>query len=169
MASRLTRRLACLVTSLGALLASASAACASTFEATVIRVSDGDSVWVQPADGSPPRVLRLLGIDAPETCQAHGRQARAALAQRALGQPVRVQATSLDRYHRLLARLATQDEPDLGAWMVAQGHAWSYRLREDPGPYVQEEAQARQARRGLWAGPSPQEPRAFRREHGPCR
>ncbi len=153
---------------LAAGLLPAGAALAEDFDAVVTRVSDGDSVWVQPADGGPARVLRLRGMDAPERCQAHGPQARTALARLVLGQPVRVQASSRDRYQRLLARLETQEVPDVGAWMVAQGHAWSYRLRDEPGPYVREEQRARQARRGLWAQPAPQEPRAFRRVQGPC-
>ncbi len=149
-------------------LAMAGAARAEDFEAIVTSVSDGDSVRVRPADGGPQRVLRLVGTDAPERCQAHGAQARAALARQVLWRPVRVQVTARDRYRRELARLGTQDIPDVNAWMVAQGHAWSYRLRGDPGPYARQEALARQARRGLWAHPSPQEPRAFRRTQGPC-
>lgn len=150
------------------LLLFAGAACAESFDAVVIRVTDGDSVQVQPADGGPPRVLRLVGMDAPERCQAYGAQATHALARQVLGHPVRVQATSRDRYRRLLARLGTAEIPDVNGWMVTQGHAWSYRMGDDPGPYAREEAQARHARRGLWALAAPQEPRAFRREHGPC-
>jgi endonuclease YncB( thermonuclease family) len=146
----------------------AGAARAEDFDAIVTRVSDGDSVRVRPLDGGPPRVLRLVGMDAPERCQAYGAQARAALARQVLWRPVRVEAGARDRYQRELARLGTPDIPDLNAWMVAQGHAWSYRLREDPGPYARQEALARQEGRGLWAQPSPQEPRAFRRLHGPC-
>lgn len=164
---RLVSRLALLVPAVLGLMATDGVR-AEEFNAVVTRVSDGDSVWVRPTHGGPPRVLRLEGMDAPERCQAYGPQARAALARQVLWRPVRVQASSRDRYQRLLARLGTQDTPDVNAWMVNQGHAWSYRLRGDPGPYTQEEAQARRARRGLWAGAAPQEPRAFRREHGPC-
>lgn len=163
MAWRGLARIACLL----ALLA-AGAVRAEEFDAIVTRVSDGDSVWVRPADGGTPRVLRLLGIDAPERCQAYGPQARDALARQVLGQPVRVHATGPDRYQRLLARLGTQAVPDVNGWMVLQGHAWSYRLRDASGPYDGEEGQAREARRGLWARSAPQEPRAFRRAHGPC-
>ena len=75
------------------------------------------------------------------------------------------------------------DGEDMGQWMVRQGHAWSYRFRRDAGPYAAEEAQARAARRGLFAGMQAGkpgqpgklgqadqflEPRDFRKRHGPC-
>ena len=115
-------------------LLAVGAARSESFDAIVTRVSDGDSVRVRPVDGGPPRVLRLLGMDAPERCQAYGPQARSALSRQVLWRPVRVQATTRDRYQRLLARLETDDTPDVNGWMVAQGHAWSYRLGGEPEP-----------------------------------
>ena len=41
----------------------------------MIRVVDGDSLWVRPPGRAPLR-LRLSGVDAPEVCQRHGPQAR---------------------------------------------------------------------------------------------
>lgn len=45
----------------------------------VTHVSDGDTVWVEPTQGGEAQKIRLLGIDAPEICQAWGPQARDAL------------------------------------------------------------------------------------------
>lgn len=141
---------------------------AASFSGVVTRVTDGDTLWVRPASGGPPRSLRLQGMDAPEICQAHGRQARAALAARVQGRPVRVRAHARDDYGRRLARVSTPADTDVGAWMVANGHAWSYRFRRDPGPYATQERLARQARLGLWAQPAPLPPRQFRQRHGSC-
>jgi micrococcal nuclease len=141
-------------------------AAARSFQGTVTHVSDGDTLWVRPVTGGRPRAVRLLGVDAPELCQPFGEQARHALAQRVLRQPVTVQGERQDDYDRLLARVAV-DGQDLGRWLVAGGHAWSYRWRHDPGPYAAEQVRARQARRGLWAQAAV-EPRSFRRSHGPC-
>lgn len=163
------RRRLLLVFLAGVACGASGARTAEDFEGTVVSVTDGDSVWVRPAQGGPARAVRLLGLDAPESCQAHGPQARAALAARVLRQGVRVAGSQRDVYDRLLARLATTDEADIGAWLVEQGHAWSWRQRNDLGPYAAHEARARAAGRGLWATPTPQEPRDFRREHGPCR
>lgn len=153
----------------GLTLATALARAQDAFDGLVVRVTDGDTVWVRPAQGGPAQSVRLLGLDAPESCQAHGREARNALASRILRQAVRVEGRQRDAYDRLLARLSLADGADVGAWLVEQGHAWSWRQRGDPGPYAMQEARAHAAGRGLWASPSPQEPREFRREHGPCR
>lgn len=42
------------------------------YEARVTRVSDGDTIWVQPLSGGRYRKLRLDGLDAPEICQLGG-------------------------------------------------------------------------------------------------
>lgn len=154
---------------LAALLGTACAAPAATgpFTGVVTRVSDGDTVWVRPDTGGKPRPVRIEGIDAPEICQPHGAQARAALAGQLLRQPVTVRVSRRDDYERWLARVDLHGT-DTGEWMVDRGHAWSYRWRGDAGPYAAQQALARQARRGLWAAPAPTEPRAFRRQHGPC-
>ena len=139
---------------------------ATRFEATVSRVSDGDTVWVRPANGMPPQQVRIAGIDAPELCQAFGAQARAALAARVLRKRVVVDTTGEDDWRRTVARVEL-GEQDVGAWMVTRGYAWSYRFRGDPGPYAGEEARARAARRGLWRNAA-ESPRDFRVRHGPC-
>ncbi len=159
---------------LGALLAAACLlplAARADFDATVVVVSDGDSLRVQPAGGERQVVIRLAGLDAPEICQAHGREARDALRAKVQGQLVRVQEKGPDAYQRLLAGIALAGEPgapDLGAWLVRQGHAWSWRSRGSLGPYAIEEADAREQRRGLWAGKKPMQPSAFRHAFGPC-
>jgi len=140
---------------------------AAAWVGTVTHVTDGDTVWVRPDAGGRPVKLRLDGIDAPERCQAWGLQASAALAARALRQRVEVDGWAVDDHGRLLGRLVLGGE-DLGAWMVRQGHAWSYRYRRSPGPYAEQEGQARAGGLGLHADPAAEEPRWFRRDHGPC-
>jgi len=137
------------------------------YEATVTHVSDGDTVWVDAGDGGAPRKLRIDGIDAPEICQDGGAESRALLAARALHRRVQVQVRRQDDYGRGLARIQLGSE-DLGAVMVREGQAWSYRWRHSPGPYIAEEQQARQQRRGLFAQAQPELPRAFRQRHGTC-
>lgn len=151
----------------------AGAAKADELDGVVTKVTDGDTLWVRPvqceaAERCQPVKVRLLGIDAPERCQAWGAQATRALRARLLEQTVRVTYSSRDVYGRALGRVFWGGE-DIGAWMVGQGHAWSYRERRNAGPYAQEQAQAAQARRGLFADAQMIEPRVFRKSHGPCR
>ncbi|HYD76710.1 thermonuclease family protein [Ramlibacter sp.] len=138
-----------------------------SYLATVVHVTDGDTVWVRPSWGGPSIQVRIQGIDAPESCQAFGPQATQALRQRLWRQPVKVEERGRDDYRRTLARLQWSGQ-DVGAWLVFSGFAWSYRYRRDPGPYASLQAQARQARRGLWSEHQPIEPARFRKLHGNC-
>jgi micrococcal nuclease len=139
------------------------------FAAVVVRVTDGDTLWVRSADvGSRPVKVRLQGIDAPEACQAWGPQSTAALRARAMHQPVTVQSQAVDAYRRTIARVWLAGE-DLGAAQVREGHAWSQHFHRSLGPYAAQEQSARNAGRGLFAAANPQNPREFRRQHGPCR
>ena len=137
------------------------------YEARVTRVFDGDTLWVKPLAGGRYRKLRLEGLDAPEICQPWGVTARDALAARVLGQTVVVHQLRRDDYGRALVRLSLRGD-DVGAWLVREGHAWSYRWQRRAGPFATEEVEARRQRRGLFSEPGAENPRAFRRRHGPC-
>lgn len=156
---------------LGLVLAAAAVAAAKptpSWNGRVTHVSDGDTLWVQPADGATaPVAIRIVDIDAPEICQPWGPQARDALQERAGGRDVIVRPVGRDGYGRTLARV-TLDDLNLGPWLVQEGHAWSQRTRWDQGPLVKQETQARALRRGLHAQPEPVSPKEFRRRHGPC-
>ncbi|MFM2239927.1 MAG: hypothetical protein RJA69_1301 [Pseudomonadota bacterium] len=145
-----------------------SAALGWSWTGQVVHVSDGDTLWVQPDHGGEARQLRLTAIDAPELCQAWGRQAWLALRTRLQGQQVQVVVGRLDSYGRWLAQVWHQGQ-DVGAWMVVQGHAWSPSYRGMPGPYDPLQREAQGLRRGLFAHPwGLMSPREFRRWHGRC-
>ncbi|AYG59391.1 thermonuclease family protein [Rhizobium jaguaris] len=122
-------------------------------------VVDGDTL---AQDGDR---LRLLGIDAPEyrqQCQrdhvgwACGEEARKALDKLMKTAPAECRGSEHDRYGRLLVTCKAGDV-DINSAMVRSGMAVSY------GGYAAEEAAARQARAGLWAGDF-ERPRDYRRE-----
>lgn len=134
---------------------------------TASHVSDGDTLWVRPSGGGKPVKLRLQGLDAPEICQAGGAAARAALDRMVAHRTLQVDTLGRDAWGRTLARISI-DQHDLGARLVLEGHAWSDRFHDDPGPYAAEEATARRGHRGLFAQSRPERPRDFRQRHGPC-
>ncbi len=148
-------------------LLTAPLAAAEIYMARVTYVTDGDTVWVRPEDGSATRKLRLQGIDAPEICQPGGADARAALRTLVLARRVQVRVRARDDYGRGLAQVRFGSN-DVAAMLVRGGHAWPYRWRSKPGQYAAEEAHARQARLGLFAADQPELPDAFRKRHGPC-
>ena len=111
-------------------------------------VADGDTLVL---NGNR---LRLEGIDAPEfmqSCQgvggnyACGKQARSFMVKLIGGRPVACEGWQPDKYGRLLVH-CTAGSTQLNREMVAQGWAVAY------GDYDLEEAEARDARRGIWQG-----------------
>jgi endonuclease YncB( thermonuclease family) len=124
-------------------------------------VNDGDSITL-----GKERV-RLLGIDAPEysqVCQrggadyACGRRAREALVQLIGRRPVSCSGTRRDRYGRFLGECIVGDV-NLNRAQVVAGWAVAY------GGYETEEAAARAAKAGIWAGTFDR-PQDWRRHHG---
>jgi micrococcal nuclease len=144
----------------------------ANWSGTVVYVVDGDTVHVRPAAGGRPVKIRMHGIDAPETCQAGGDEARAQLARRLMHRAVSVNGKQRDDYGRLLAQL-TENGEDINGWMVARGWAWSYRFHRSLGPYGEKQTQAKAARRGVFATaaglPPAVYPGDFRKQHGSCR
>ena len=137
-------------------------------EGSVSRVVDGDTLWLKTdGDGEPPVVVRIEGIDAPESCQPGGAEATAALTALALGRTVSVRVVARDEHGRAVGKVF--DGPrDLGDRMVRDGQAWSSRYQYDRGPYVSEERMALALKRGLHAAGGAVQPRDFRKQHGPC-
>lgn len=174
--------LASLLFSPSAALAAQARTAGRVLTGVVTHVTDGDTLWVKTSANSEPRKVRFIGIDAPESCQAWGAEATAALASRVKFKTVQLSTRAKDDYGRLLA-VVSFDGSDVGRWMVTSGHAWSYHRTRgrvsksgqtsqstDLGPYGVEETQARNARRGLWAvgAASAIEPRIFRKQNGEC-
>lgn len=135
---------------------------------TVRRVVDGDTLWLKTeGDGEPHVVIRLEGIDAPESCQVGGAEATAALNALALGRNVTIRIAARDEHGRIVGKVF-DGEKDLGDRLVRDGMAWSSRYQFDRGPYVAEERMALALKRGLHAAGGAILPRDFRKAHGPC-
>jgi len=125
----------------------------STIPGHVTRVVDGDTIDVQLSSGSIR--IRLYGIDAPESTQPGGGDARTYLAQRVLHQAVHLEPFQQDRYSRMIAIVYLGDE-NINESLVREGHAWAYRkyLKRTEADYCRLEADARTAKRGLWLLPN---------------
>jgi micrococcal nuclease len=126
-------------------------------------VHDGDTITCLDATGQPQKI-RLRGIDAPEFDQPHGRESRQALALKLTGGSVRVEGAARDQHGRLLGTLWLDDR-DLNHELVAEGHAWVFGGFAPEPDLLAAEAEARQARRGLWAAPHPLAPQQWRAAH----
>jgi endonuclease YncB( thermonuclease family) len=119
----------------------------------VPRIVDGDTVQIGETK------IRFAGIDAPETDQvcldakgakwACGVAARDHLVAYSAGREWDCDLVGTDRYGRSLGNCFVEGE-DISAWMVRSG--WALSFTRYSHQYDHEEAAAREAQSGLWAG-----------------
>jgi len=137
----------------------AAAPSLAEFTGRVVSVADGDTLTVR--DGARDVHVRLWGIDAPERGQPWSKRSREALAARVLRRDVTVEGRGKDSYGRVLARVRI-DGVDMAEAQVRDGWAWVFRRYTDDAALMALEAEARAARRGLWASPDPEAPWQWR-------
>lgn len=114
-------------------------------------VIDGDTLF---HDG---KRIRILGIDAPESDQRGGADAKNHLIRLVGSGMLRVEPQGTDKYGRILARIMA-GQIDLGQAMVAAGYA----LAQDRA-YKGAERGARWRKKGLWSRGGISDPAAWRR------
>ena len=127
-------------------------------EVRVVSVQDGDSLIVRlgrSRDSEEVRV-RLYAIDAPESDQQYGREARDYLRRLIRNtDDLLLEPVDTDQYGRLVGVLfyrADGRRNSVNRLMVEQGMAWWYRQYGGHGLGLEQaERQARRMRRGLWA------------------
>ncbi len=126
----------------------------------VVGVTDGDTIKVRCGD-EPQERIRLVEIDAPEKRQPYGHKAKEALSDLIYNKEITVVRKGTDRYKRTLGQLSL-DGVDINRQMVREGYAWCYRQYLKDKSCLQDEAEAREAKKGLWQDPDPQPPWEFR-------
>ena len=137
----------------------AAAAAHADLTGQVVRILDGDTLEVL-VDLRPTRV-RLAEIDAPEKRQPFGTRSRQALADLVFRKTVTVKEAGQDRYGRTIGTVLV-DGQSANRAMVQAGMAWAYRAYLVDTSLLKVEAQAREARTGLWADPAPVAPWEWR-------
>lgn len=125
----------------------------------LVKVIDGDSIQVV-REGQEPVTVRLIGIKSfdakveKDVVTLFGQATVEALQRMMIDRPVRVMlnATPKDKNGRYLATLFADDQ-DIALYLVRQGLVLVYTVYPFPAmqSYLQEQEQARAARRGLWA------------------
>jgi len=129
------------------------------FEATVVGVTDGDTITVL-RDRQQTRI-RLDGIDCPEGGQAFSARAKQLTSALVFGREVTIEPRDLDRYGRTVARVYV-DGRDVSLELLKAGFAWHFKRYSADPILAQAEIDARNAKSGLWADPHAIAPWDFR-------
>jgi len=136
-----------------------------------VRVIDGDTLEIIPTEGASERI-RLLGIDAPESNQAHGTYSTQTLQQCVNQGQVTIEWFEQDRYQRLLGKVRVNGA-DCNLNQIQQGAAWHYKQYQqsqsefDRLNYANAEVNARRQAIGLWASSTVVAPWDYRRGNSP--
>lgn len=163
-----TQRMLCSVAL--ALCCNAVAAAPLVLDGRVIGIQDGDTLTLLDAGRNQHRI-RLASIDAPEIGhgskkpgQPYGQRSKQSLSDIAFGREARAECETDDRFGRKVCTIMV-GSLNANLEQVRLGMAMAYRKYARDQIYFTAEAEAKAARRGLWADPSPIEPWAWRKQH----
>lgn len=138
-----------------------SSAIAAAQECRVVGVSDGDTLTCLANDNKQIKV-RLAQIDAPESRQGFGTQAKQYLSGLVFNQVVKLKISDTDKYGRTIAEVY-KGGMNVNKEMVRTGYAWAYDEYMTDREYATLQQGAKIAQRGLWRNPNAVKPSDFRR------
>lgn len=118
----------------------------------VVGIADGDTFTLLTKDKQQIKV-RLSEIDAPEKAQPFGTRSRQTLSDLIFAKNVWVLEEDVDRYGRLVGHVYVNGA-HINRKMVQDGMAWVYRQYMKDETLLQDELEAKEAKRGLWSLPS---------------
>ena len=129
----------------------------------IVGIVDGDTLDAI-IDGKQQRV-RVAQIDAPERGQPYGKASKQALSDLAYGKECTITPVGdeVDRYGRVIGQITCQGI-DVNRQMIRLGFAWAFRKYLTDQSLIEEEAQARKSKIGLWADSSPVAPWEWRKK-----
>jgi len=131
----------------------------------VVGIVDGDTIDILTDDKTTIRI-RLNGVDAPETGQPFGKNAKQYLSEFIGGQIVRAVTHGEDRYGRTLGDVyfnsvedadippgATLPDWEINRELIQQGLAWHFKKYSTDINLEMDEITARDRKLGLWSDP----------------
>lgn len=133
-----------------------------TFTGKVVSIKDGDTFGVL-RNGKAEKI-RLVDIDAPESSQPFGRASKKYASDLCFGKEVTVvPQKKRDKYGRVVGTVITADSLNINQEMVRGGLAWRYKYSKDK-TYMVLQKEAKELRKGLWAGENPVDPWQWRKD-----
>jgi endonuclease YncB( thermonuclease family) len=134
---------------------------ATTLHGKVVHIADGDTLTILTESKQQVKI-RLAGIDTPEKAQPFGNKAKQALAALTFQKQALIEVETKDQYGRTVGTVIVNGS-DVNAELVRQGMAWVYRKYTNDQKLYKLEAEAKQAKRGLWVTDHPIEPWLWRK------
>lgn len=131
------------------------------YQCEIAKISDGDSITVLcPIISSQlgkseitQASIRIWGIDAPETKQAHwgndSKEALTKLLPTGENATIDIKIRDKDQYNRYVSQLFFNHK-DIGLEMVRLGQAVVYHQYNKDPTYIEAQTQAKNAKRGIW-------------------
>jgi endonuclease YncB( thermonuclease family) len=138
----------------------------SRLDYAVTEVPDGDTIILNIAPQSS-LVVRLGGIDAPESRQDFGVICQKALEKEVLGKSVRLRRQSKPpSFGRVLAEVFVAGK-SVNLSLISKGCVWVVDDKKFPPPkeYHLAMSRAKKAKAGLWAAKKPEAPWFFRKNN----
>jgi len=133
------------------------------YEAVVLKVIDGDTIYIKSDNGR--KKVRLRHIDAPEIRQSYGKEAKIFLDKQIDGKKIIVNSDYKDRYGRDIGDIFVYNNDEaiyINAKLVKSGHAWVYKSYRKNTYLMNLENFARENMLGLWKDKSAIAPWEFR-------
>ena len=133
------------------------------YEAVVLKVIDGDTIYIKSDNGR--KKVRLRHIDAPEIRQSYGKEAKIFLDKQIDGKKIIVNSDYKDRYGRDIGDIFVYNNDEaiyINAKLVKSGHAWVYKSYRKNTYLMNLENFARENMLGLWKDKFAIEPWVFR-------
>ena len=133
------------------------------YEAVVLKVIDGDTIYIKSDNGR--KKVRLRHIDAPEIRQSYGKEAKIFLDKQIDGKKIIVNSDYKDRYGRDIGDIFVYNNDEaiyINAKLIKSGHAWVYKSYRKNTYLMNLENFARENMLGLWKDKSAIEPWEFR-------
>jgi endonuclease YncB( thermonuclease family) len=143
----------------------------ATLELKVVGIADGDTLIISNT-ANQRLLIRIQGIDAPETGQTFCREAQENLTNLLSGKAVTIEFDphgKPDSEGRIIAKVYLEGR-DIALEQIKGGFAWyckDYKKQQsesDRYTYAEAEKEARLSTRGLWRDSTPQPPWKYRKQ-----
>lgn len=134
---------------------------AEDFTGRCVGVTDGDTISVMHNDKA--EIIRLDGIDAPESGQDYYSESKRVLNDLVMGKDVRVVTRAKDRLNRSIGNVVlASNNWNVNGTLVRNGYAWHYPKLSPARNFSVHEQLAKKEKKGFWSKSSPIAPWIYR-------